>query len=1497
MVRRGSTSPAAARPAGDPGYLPRMWAKRRIAALLRDKLDDVPCAGDPCPSPEELREAHRETLRKEIVALGNRYFLLSRHTSLLVLENDAMYARYGVPRTRPAEWAPYHLPATIQVPPRPPARRALAAGTAQAVLVRTPQPVFYRQDQQAMLESTDGWWSGPTAQPMGGFAGPGAGRDWVVTRGRAPRTTAPLGRLGRGTATSTPPNRETLFEAERRRRPRTRASRCRRRPAPRRRPTSRHSRRWPTTQRGPRRGHRDHHRPRARRLRHHRPRRRRRRHRRGATAGAGARPRAGPARACSARTPSYKYGGLGLGPMQAGQLAPISMASPSDPRLDDLTDQVPGFFPGPFDAAAGELHRAGHGKHGSIDPAARALLDAARRQIKPGAYRWGDGPEVTVDAAGRLGWRVRDDSGLDELDSYDGTTWRRAYPELGLELVRPIGDDEPALYGTVLPVLLASPDHLARWYDVTAAGQTVTLKPATGKGTAITIDLDGQGRVVALRAGGDDVTITLGRRRPDRGPARRAARSRSRIRRPPPPTPTAQLRADAGALVAVDLPLHTPAYWRTRLATMTAGSDPWRHGQRQLLAALAALARPRRPVDRVPGAARPRRDRRRRRRPGQPRPRDRDHRRPARPTRWPTSPTAPARWPATWRRRGATASTRAPACSARSPATAWSARWPATAASSPASPPARPTAPIDALRAMGDRAPTLRLIAASTLSNRYMYQRTHADEIAAGLGRGRHRPVAQRRPLRGGPRALLPRRLRRRRRPVRRAPRRRRPRRRADPVGRHRDLRDAAEPARPGRLAAGVGGLEGQGPRRRRPRPRARPGPGRGQRRRRATSIACSVGPPTSPPATATRPPQVAGLALAYGQLDRAAALIDDARKLAPSPFLDRLAAQIAERQGRPAAAAAMLSKALASATGPTSLSQVRADYGHLIQLQGRVAALATGADRDHAVANLLDAAAAWRDIDPDDDGREQAVAQQLLAAGRHAEAMRVLSTVIERHPMEGTGWAMVAESLEREGRLAEARDYWHQAVVIDQTNPQWRLRDAQVLLALGRGDDARAELAEITHRHWHSRWGMVVEQVRGMLARLDAERAKTGKAATRPGPRLDGARAGGARSAVAAAPSAADLELAFYERFLLSRGLEPYPVQEQAIAPIVAGKSVMVTVPTGTGKTLMAKAALFAALERGQRAVYTTPLRALTEEKYRELAADFGEDKVGFATGDYKVNRDAPIQVEVAEILWNRIFGDKNVLPADVVVMDEGHYFNDPERGYVWEQSIIGLDPRVQLVILSATVGRPDKFVHWVELTRRVSMQLIESRERKVPLVHDYREETLIDTVKQLVHDGDVPAIIFVFGRELCFEVARLLKSCRRFTSDEERAEVDRLCDEALLGSGARQGAAAAPVARHRHPPRRHPAPLQAAGRGAGPGPADQARGLDRDHRGRDQPAGAHGHVPVAAQVHQEAGPAGDRGRVPPDGGSGRAAAVRRQGPGDRAGARGAWSATSRRS
>lgn len=267
--------------------------------------------------------------------------------------------------------------------------------------------------------------------------------------------------------------------------------------------------------------------------------------------------------------------------------------------------------------------------------------------------------------------------------------------------------------------------------------------------------------------------------------------------------------------------------------------------------------------------------------------------------------------------------------------------------------------------------------------------------------------------------------------------------------------------------------------------------------------------------------------------------------------------------------------------------------------------------------------------------------------------------------------------------------------------------------------------------------------------------------------------------------PSDADVELEFFEKFFFEPGLDPYPVQEEAVGKIFAGENVLVTVPTGTGKTLMAKAGLMRALRQGKTAVYTTPLRALTEEKYRELCEDFGEDNVGFATGDYKVNPEAPLQVLVAEILWNRIYADQNERPADIIVMDEGHYFNDFERGYVWEQSIIGLHPDSQLIILSATIGQPQAFCQWCYITRGVPMALVKSDERKVPLYHEYREEYLIDVVKELYANGDYPALIFSFGRNLCFERARLLRSCPRFVSKEERAEIVERSERILLPTG----------------------------------------------------------------------------------------------------------------
>src|SRR5687767_5290187 len=263
------------------------------------------------------------------------------------------------------------------------------------------------------------------------------------------------------------------------------------------------------------------------------------------------------------------------------------------------------------------------------------------------------------------------------------------------------------------------------------------------------------------------------------------------------------------------------------------------------------------------------------------------------------------------------------------------------------------------------------------------------------------------------------------------------------------------------------------------------------------------------------------------------------------------------------------------------------------------------------------------------------------------------------------------------------------------------------------------------------------------------------------------------------------EIELEFYEKFFIEQGLEPYPVQEEAFNKIFLGQNLLVTVPTGTGKTMMAKAGILRALRTGKKAIYTTPLRALTEEKYRELCVDFGADQVGFATGDYKVNPDAPIQVLVAEILWNRIYSDQVNKPADIVIMDEGHYFNDPERGYVWEQSIIGLHPDSQLVILSATVGAAQSFCQWCYITRKTPMELVTTTERKVPLYHHYEESYLIEKVKELYETGDYPALIFCFSRRECFERAHLLRSCPRFVSKDEGEQIEKKQEGVLLESG----------------------------------------------------------------------------------------------------------------
>ena len=202
-----------------------------------------------------------------------------------------------------------------------------------------------------------------------------------------------------------------------------------------------------------------------------------------------------------------------------------------------------------------------------------------------------------------------------------------------------------------------------------------------------------------------------------------------------------------------------------------------------------------------------------------------------------------------------------------------------------------------------------------------------------------------------------------------------------------------------------------------------------------------------------------------------------------------------------------------------------------------------------------------------------------------------------------------------------------------------------------------------------------------------------------------------------------------------------PYPVQEEALLAWFADdQGVLVCAPTGTGKAVIAQAALYEALRTNTRAYYTTPLIALTDQKFHELRETvvswgFPADSVGLVTGNRRVNPDAPILIVVAEILLNRLLHPETSALEGVgaVVMDEFHNFADPERGIVWELSLAHLPKRVRLLLLSATVGNAIEFLNWLERCHGRKLEFVEGRERKVPLSFHYvPDEFLAD---QLAH------------------------------------------------------------------------------------------------------------------------------------------------------------------
>ena len=305
------------------------------------------------------------------------------------------------------------------------------------------------------------------------------------------------------------------------------------------------------------------------------------------------------------------------------------------------------------------------------------------------------------------------------------------------------------------------------------------------------------------------------------------------------------------------------------------------------------------------------------------------------------------------------------------------------------------------------------------------------------------------------------------------------------------------------------------------------------------------------------------------------------------------------------------------------------------------------------------------------------------------------------------------------------------------------------------------------------------------------------------------------------------------------SRGFPLDDFQVRALDALDAGRSVLVAAPTGSGKTVVAEYAVEKALAEGRKVFYTTPLKALSNQKYGDLARAHGAQRVGLLTGDNSVNGEAPVVVMTTEVLRNMIYAASPTLQGlRYVVLDEVHYLQNPYRGAVWEEVIIHLAPEVDLVCLSATVSNAEEFADWIETVRGETQAIIEERRpvrlRHLYLVGDRESEQVhilptfvemegqegllelrpnpeasrldsrssrrggpavrgrprgrlftprrIETVDRLDDEDMLPAIYFIFSRAGCDQaVDACLAAGMRLTEPEEREQIRAIAEAHL--------------------------------------------------------------------------------------------------------------------
>ena len=251
-------------------------------------------------------------------------------------------------------------------------------------------------------------------------------------------------------------------------------------------------------------------------------------------------------------------------------------------------------------------------------------------------------------------------------------------------------------------------------------------------------------------------------------------------------------------------------------------------------------------------------------------------------------------------------------------------------------------------------------------------------------------------------------------------------------------------------------------------------------------------------------------------------------------------------------------------------------------------------------------------------------------------------------------------------------------------------------------------------------------------------------------------------------------LDESIFDSFLAwvrGRGIELYPAQEEAALGILAGDNVILATPTGSGKSMVANAAHFIAMARGQRSFYTAPIKALVSEKFFALCEIFGPENVGMMTGDATVNGKAPIIAATAEIVANIALRDGADAKIDQVVMDEFHYYSDPERGWAWQVPLLEL-PKAQFLLMSATLG--DTTFLQEDLTARTgrTTSLVAGSTRPVPLDFSYVYTPVHETIENLLEDGKAPIYVVHFSQREATERAQALTSLK-IIDDETKEKI----------------------------------------------------------------------------------------------------------------------------